>query len=42
MKASRFTEAHIIGMMRQQELGEDGRCLPQVRDQQCDLLQVEG
>jgi hypothetical protein len=39
MKPSRFTEEQIIGILREQE---DGRRAPQTRDQQRDLLQVEG
>ena len=41
MKASRFNEEQIIGILREQESGH-GRCVPQARDQQRDVLQVEG
>ena len=43
MKRSRFKEEQIIGILREQEAGAgDGRCVPQARDQQRHVLQVEG
>jgi putative transposase len=43
MKPSWFTEEQIIGILREKEAGAcDGRRPPQARDQQRDLLQMEG
>lgn len=42
MKPSRFTEEQIIGILREQGRLSDGRCLPQARDLERDLIQMEG
>jgi hypothetical protein len=42
MKPSRFTEEQIIGILREGSRGEDRRRVPQARDQQRHVLQVEG
>ena len=45
VKKSRFNEAQIIGVLREQEAGSpkpDSGGLPAARDQRADLLQVEG
>ena len=42
MKRKRFTEEQIIGVLRGARAGyEDGRSVPQARDQRGDLLQLE-
>ena len=41
MRKSRFTEAQIMGILRQVEGGIGiGRCVPGAHDQQCDILQM--
>ena len=42
MKPSRFTEEQIIGILRSRSRAIDVRCVPQARDQQRNLLQMEG